>query len=70
MSLEHEYDHLWDDYLIEGFGVVSTTEGVGDMKDSFAGISMYVNLSLIRRGAFHKNTVPFHTGALEVLMGC
>jgi hypothetical protein len=60
MSLEHKYDHLWDDFLIEGFGVVSTTEGVADSKDSFAGISMYVNSSLIKHGGFHKKTpVPY-----------
>jgi hypothetical protein len=43
MSLDHEYDYLWDDFLIEGFGVVSTTESAADNEDSFAGISMYVD---------------------------
>ncbi len=42
MSLDHQYDFLWDDLLIDGFGVVSTTENLADNKDSFAGISMYV----------------------------
>lgn len=42
MSLDHEYDYLWDDWLTKGLGIISTSEMVGDKHDGSIGLSMYV----------------------------
>lgn len=42
MSLDHQYDYLWDDWLTKGLGIISTSETVGDRNDGAVGLSMYV----------------------------
>src|ERR1700712_5032400 len=34
MSLDHKYDYLWNDLLLDGFGTVSTIENVADNQAS------------------------------------
>lgn len=42
MSLDHEYDYMWNDWLTKGLGIISTSETVGDKNDGSVGLSMYV----------------------------
>lgn len=42
MSLDHEYDYMWNDWLTKGLGIISTSETMGDKNDGSVGLSMYV----------------------------
>jgi len=44
MSLKHEYDHLWNDFLLDDFGAVPEVEGIAEPRDSVVAISMFHQL--------------------------